>query len=171
LSGSTHFDRDGNAHMVDVSTKGVTVRTATAAGDIQMLAATAEMIQRGDAKKGDVLGVARLAAIQATKLTQQLIPLCHAIPIEAVSVDFEWLADPISAQGSPGGALISLRCEVRVRTTAKTGVEMEAMTAASIACLTVYDMVKSVDREISIGPLRLLEKSGGKSGDFRRSGV
>lgn len=160
---STHFDADGNAHMVDVSTKGVTVRTATAGGDIAMLPATAEMIKRGDAKKGDVLGVARLAAIQATKLTQQLIPLCHAIPIEAVSVEFEWPTEPGDSDR------VTLRCEVTVRTTAKTGVEMEAMTAASIACLTVYDMVKSVDREILIGPLLLLEKSGGKSGDFRRS--
>ncbi len=147
--------------MVDVSAKKLTVREALASGDLSMLPATAEMIRAGTAKKGDVLGVARLAAIQATKLTQQLIPLCHAIPIEAVHVDFQWVD-----QGENAAAI--LRCSVRVRTTAKTGVEMEAMTAASIGCLAVYDMVKSVDRSISIGPLRLMEKSGGKSGDFRR---
>jgi cyclic pyranopterin phosphate synthase len=175
LSGSTHFDSDGNAHMVDVSSKDVTVREALAAGDVRMSPATAEMIQRGDAKKGDVLGVARLAAIQSAKLTQQLIPLCHAIPIEAVSVDFEWLPHLSPGNQSPATDTasddrVTLRCLVRVRTSAKTGVEMEAMTATSIACLTVYDMVKSVDREISIGPLHLLEKSGGKSGHFRRGG-
>jgi cyclic pyranopterin phosphate synthase len=147
--------------MVDVSAKNVTVREALASGDLSMNPATAEMIRAGTAKKGDVLGVARLAAIQATKLTQQLIPLCHAIPIEAVSVEFQWIVQPENAAAV-------LRCLVRVRTTAKTGVEMEAMTAASIGCLAVYDMVKSVDRSISIGPLRLIEKSGGKSGDFRR---
>lgn len=149
--------------MVDVSAKDVTVREATARGDVVMLLQTAEMIRGGDTKKGDVLGVSRLAAIQATKLTQQLIPLCHAIPIEAVSVQFEWLDSPSLA------ATATLRCRVTVRTSAKTGVEMEAMTAVSVACLTIYDMVKSVDREISIGPIELVEKSGGKSGEFRRS--
>lgn len=161
LPDSTHFDSDGNAHMVDVSGKHMTVREALASGDITMQTATAEMIRSGGAKKGDVLGVARLAAIQATKLTQQLIPLCHAIPIESVKVEFQWID-----ASSPSTAI--LRCLVRVRTTAKTGVEMEAMTAASIGCLTVYDMVKSVDRGISIGPLQLISKSGGKTGDFRR---
>ena len=156
--------------MVDVSSKDVTVREALASGDVRMNPATAEMIQRGDAKKGDVLGVARLAAIQSAKLTQQLIPLCHAIPIEAVSVDFQWLSEESQSDDAPPGDKVTLRCLVRVRTSAKTGVEMEAMTATSIACLTVYDMVKSVDREISIGPLHLLEKSGGKSGHFRRGG-
>ena len=148
--------------MVDVSAKHVTVRRALAGGDMTMLPATAEMIRGGSAKKGDVLGIARIAAIQATKLTQQLIPLCHAIPIEAVTVDFDWLE-------SDSAALALLRCSVEVCTTAKTGVEMEAMTAVSVACLTVYDMVKSVDREISIGPIQLLEKSGGKSGEFCRT--
>lgn len=123
-----------------------------------MLAATAEMIREGGTKKGDVLAVARLAAISATKLTQQLIPLCHSIPIESVEVDFDWPETE------------TLRCVVTVATTGKTGVEMEAMTAASIGCLTVYDMVKSVDREVSIGPVLLLEKSGGKSGTFKREG-
>ena len=147
--------------MVDVSAKEVTVREAVARGDVSMQAATAELIRSGTASKGDVLGIARLAAIQATKLTQQLIPLCHAIPVESASVEFEWLE-------TPGDESATLRCQARVRTSAKTGVEMEAMTAASIACLTVYDMVKSVDRGIQIGPLLLLEKSGGKSGTFRR---
>lgn len=160
--------------MVDVSAKDVTVRDATASGDVLMSPATAEMINSGAAKKGDVLAVARLAAIQATKLTQQLIPLCHAIPVEAVSVDFEWPvgkspANETAPSDTEGIDSVILRCLVHVRTTAKTGVEMEAMTAASIACLAVYDMVKSVDRGISIGPLQLLEKSGGKSGVFRRN--
>jgi cyclic pyranopterin monophosphate synthase len=137
------------------------VREALASGVVTMQPATAAQILTGEAKKGDVLAVARLAAIQATKVTQQLIPLCHAIPIEAVSVDFHWLTAEETQT--------ALRCEVRVRTTAKTGVEMEAMTAVSIACLTIYDMLKSVDRAMTIGPIQLQEKSGGKSGDFRRT--
>lgn len=122
---------------------------------------TAEVIREGTAAKGDVLGTARLAAIGATKLTPQLIPLCHAIPIEAVAVDFSWLDTSDSDTAM-------LKCDVCVRTTAKTGVEMEAMTAASIAALTVYDMVKSTDRALVIGPILLIEKSGGKSGFFGR---
>jgi cyclic pyranopterin phosphate synthase len=149
--------------MVDVSSKAVTVRQAKARGDVVMSSTTAEMIRAGQASKGDVLGVARLAAIGATKLTGQLIPLCHPIPVEAVSVEFAW-----QPTGTPEDKVI-LRCFVSVRTSAKTGVEMEAMTAASIACLTVYDMVKSVERAITIGPVQLVEKSGGKSGDFRLS--
>lgn len=164
---SSHFDSDGNAHMVDVSAKDVTSRLAIASADVVMQVATAEMIRSGTAKKGDVLGVARLAAIQATKLTQQLIPLCHAIAIESVTVDFEWPLTT-SAESAPAQTAI-LRCLVQVGTTGKTGVEMEAMTAAAIACLTVYDMVKSVDRAVSIGPVQLLQKSGGKTGEFRRN--
>ena len=166
---STHFDPDGNAHMVDVSAKGVTVREAVASGQLVMAEATAEMIRRGDSKKGDVLGVARLAGIQGSKQTSSLIPLCHMIPIEAVSVDFTWMS-PSAVERAPATekGIETLCCEVRVRTTAKTGVEMEALTAVSIACLTVYDMVKSVDRRLVIGPLRLEQKSGGKSGHFRR---
>ena len=147
--------------MVDVSAKAVTVRTATASGRVVMRETTAKMIRGGQADKGDVLGVARLAAIGASKLTPQLIPLCHAIAIEAVSVDFDWLPPPSDQRAA-------LRCRVTVRTSGKTGVEMEAMTAAALACLTVYDMVKSVDRQITIGPVQLEAKSGGKSGDFRR---
>ena len=153
---STHFDSDGDAHMVDVAGKPVTLRVAVASGSIEMLPSTADVILGRTAEKGDVIGVARIAAIQATKCTQQLIPLCHAIPIEAVSVDFDW---PQPTR---------LRCRVEVRTTAKTGVEMEAMTAASVACLTVYDMAKSTDREMKIGPIQLERKSGGKRGDFAR---
>ena len=160
---STHFDSQGNARMVDVSSKPETVREAEASGRIVMLAETANMIRLGTSSKGDVLGVARLAAIQSSKLTQLLIPLCHAIPIDAVTVDFDWpLGETVAKTHEV------LRCRVRVRTTAKTGVEMEAMTAASVACLTVYDMAKSVDRSMEIGPMRLESKTGGKSGDFRR---
>jgi cyclic pyranopterin phosphate synthase len=198
---STHFDSNGNVRMVDISAKGVTVREAVASGQLVMAEATAKMIRAGNATKGDVLGVARLAAIQGSKQTATLIPLCHVIPIEAVHVDFEWIAPVVSAQSpsahpsshpsshpsaespsaespsaeSPSAESPSavestetLRCVVRVRTSGKTGVEMEALTAVSIACLAVYDMVKSVDRGIVIGPLHLEEKSGGKSGDFRR---
>lgn len=190
---SSHFDDHGNAHMVDVSSKPVTARLATARAGISLAADTIEMIRRGEAAKGDVLGIARLAAIQATKLTQQLIPLCHAIPIESVSVEFEWADQaPQTDSGSPGASSqktplrtsersdssaqsdeatelpYSLACIVTVATTAKTGVEMEAMTGASVAALTIYDMIKSVDRTASIGPIELMRKSGGKSGTFRR---
>ncbi|QDT03429.1 Cyclic pyranopterin monophosphate synthase accessory protein [Rubripirellula lacrimiformis] len=156
MSGTPHFDQDGNAHMVDVSAKTPTVRKAVASGELRMLLTTAETIRAGTARKGDVLAVARLAAIQATKWTQNLIPLCHAIPIESVSIDFQWAAAD------------RLRCLATVQTTGKTGVEMEAMTAVSVGCLTVYDMVKGIDREIQIGEIMLLEKSGGKSGHFVR---
>ncbi len=183
---SSHFDDSGNAQMVDVSTKTVSARTAIASSDIMMLRATAEMIRSGQAKKGDVLGVARLAAIQATKLTPLLIPLCHAIAIESVTVQFEWLTTPEQDGQDPNGQdpiardpiaqdedgqdqeIETLRCLVRVGTVAKTGVEMEAMSAACVAGLTVYDMVKSVDRRVTIGPVQLVHKSGGKSGDFQR---
>ncbi len=142
--------------MVDVSEKLITVREALASAEIVMKVTTAKTIQAGTAAKGDVLSIARIAAIQATKLTSQIIPLCHTIPIESVSVEFHWKSE------------CTLMVHVRVRTSAKTGVEMEAMTGASIAALTVYDMVKSVDRSITIGPIVLEQKSGGKSGDYRR---
>ena len=165
LNASSHFDESGNAHMVDVSAKGVTTRIAVASGDIVMLAETANAIRNGKSKKGDVLGIARIAGIQATKWTQHLIPLCHSIPIEAVSIDFQW---PAWEDANRSLGQERLRCTVRVQTTGKTGIEMEAMTAASVACLTVYDMMKSVDREMSLGPIVLLEKSGGKSGHYLR---
>ena len=153
---SSHFDERGNARMVDVSTKPVTVREAKAQSRIIMSETTAERIRSGEAKKGDVLGVAQLAAIQASKLTSTLIPLCHAIPIEAVDVTFEF----IDGQ--------TLACTSVVRTTARTGVEMEALTACSIGALTVYDMCKSMDRGMQITCLRLLNKSGGQGGDYAR---
>lgn len=146
--------------MVDVSQKPTTIRAATAEACIVMQAGTLEMIQRGTHKKGDVLAVARLAAIMATKQTQQLIPLCHAIPIEAVEVTF-----------TPDTETALLACRVTVRTTAKTGVEMEAMTGAAMAALTVYDMCKSVDRDMEVRAVRLLAKTGGKSGDYQRDSV
>ena len=140
--------------MVDVSDKLVTRRLAVAEAWILVSQAAMDSIRRGDSKKGDVLAVARLAAIMATKQTSTLIPLCHGIPIEGVDVDFETEHQD------------RVRCVVTVRTEARTGVEMEAMTGASVAALTIYDMCKSVDRRIELGPIRLLRKTGGKSGDF-----
>ena len=157
---SNHFDSGGNARMVDVSDKPPTRRQASAVATIRMSTAAAEMVRSGTGKKGDVLAVARLAAINGTKWTSHLIPLCHAIPIEAVEVEFDWEDN--------SGANPSLRCQVTCRTTGKTGIEMEALTGASVGVLTVYDMLKSVDRAMEIGAVYLLQKSGGVSGDFRR---
>lgn len=161
----SHFDSSGNAHMVDVSAKPVTVRVAIAGGEIRMLPETESAIRRGDSKKGDVLAVARLAGISAAKWTSHLIPLCHAIAIEAVEINFAWETDESSGGSGPS----VLTCQAKVTTSAKTGVEMEAMAAVSVALLTVYDMSKSVDRAMEIGAVRLMEKSGGKSGHFVRS--
>ncbi len=155
MSGFTHFDQAGNAAMVDVSGKAVTARTATARVKVAMAAATLAMIQQGSAKKGDVLGVARLAGIMAAKRTSDLIPLCHPLPISSVTVDLE--ADP---------AADVIEITATVRTTGQTGVEMEALTAASVAALTVYDMCKAVDRSMRIEGLRVTHKDGGKSGAF-----
>ena len=152
----THFDARGAAHMVDVGAKEATHRVATASGRITMNPATFRLIAAGRAKKGDVLGVARIAGIMAAKRTSELIPLCHPLPITAVTVD-------LSADGDDGVAI-----EAVVRTTGRTGVEMEALTAASVAALTVYDMCKAVDRGMRIDGLRVVAKSGGKSGDFRQ---
>ncbi len=162
---STHFDDAGQAHMVDVTGKLVTARIATASSRICMNSLAAEAIRAGTSRKGDVLGIARIAAIGAAKATATLIPLCHAIPIEGVEVDFQWLA-PVDAASTSQESLL---CSVTVRTTAKTGVEMEALTAASVAALTVYDMLKSVDRTMVIAATRLESKSGGKSGTFSRA--
>ena len=151
----THFDAAGNATMVDVSAKPVTARTATARARVVMAAATLAMIQQGSAKKGDVLGVARLAGIMGAKRTADLIPLCHPLPISSVNVDLEAHADANA-----------LEIVATVRTTGQTGVEMEALTAASIAALTVYDMCKAVDRSMRIEGLRVTHKAGGKSGEF-----
>lgn len=158
MSGFTHFDHAGNAAMVDVSAKPVTARSATARARVVMQPATLAMIQAGTAKKGDVLGVARLAGIMAAKRTADLIPLCHPLPISAVTVDLA--ADP---------ATNSVDITATVRTTGQTGVEMEALTAASVAALTVYDMCKAVDRSMRIDGLRVTHKAGGKSGEFSQA--
>ncbi len=154
----THFDAAGQAHMVDVSAKSETHRIARAAGTIRMQPATLALIERGEAKKGDVLGVARIAAIQAAKRTAELIPLCHPLPITRVAVDFE--TDAIACE---------VRCTARVETLGRTGVEMEALCAVQIGLLTVYDMCKAVDRGMVIGDVRVLEKQGGKSGEWASS--
>ncbi|HQR10102.1 MAG TPA: cyclic pyranopterin monophosphate synthase MoaC [Casimicrobiaceae bacterium] len=151
----THFDGVGQAHMVDVADKGVTRRLARAGGRIVMLPATLALIRAGDARKGDVLGVARIAAIQAAKRTAELIPLCHPLPLTRVSVEFV-LDD----------ATHSVAIEVTAETVARTGVEMEALTAASVGLLTIYDMCKAADRGMRIENVRVVEKSGGKSGHF-----
>ncbi len=155
MSGFTHFDAAGHAAMVDVSDKAVTARTATAQVQVVMQPATLAMIQAGSAKKGDVLGVARLAGIMGAKRTADLIPLCHPLPISAVKVDLETDADRNA-----------VTITASVRTTGQTGVEMEALAAASIAALTVYDMCKAVDRSMRIDGLRVIHKAGGKSGEF-----
>ena len=162
---SSHFDSDGNAHMVDVSGKPITKRTATASSTVRMSREAAEQVRGGTAKKGDVLSVARLAAINSTKWTPHLIPLCHAIPIESVAVDFQW-ADVPTDQGQDLSC--DLVCHVTCGTSGKTGIEMEAITGASVAALTIYDMLKSVDRRMQIGPIHLDAKHGGASGDFSR---
>ena len=149
----THFDGDGHAHMVDVSDKAVTARIATAENHIKMQRETFDIITEGRAKKGDVLGVARLAGIMAAKKTSDLIPLCHPLPITSVSVDL--VPDP----DLPG-----IRITATVKTTGQTGVEMEALTAASVTALTVYDMSKAVDKTMEISGLRVTLKDGGKSG-------
>jgi len=141
--------------MVDVSAKAETHRIARAAGEIRMLPATLALIQGGSAKKGDVLGVARIAAIQGAKRTSELIPLCHPLPITRVAVEFE-----VDAAGS------RVRCTAQVETFGRTGVEMEALTAVQIGLLTIYDMCKAADRGMVIGEIRVLEKHGGKSGDW-----
>jgi cyclic pyranopterin phosphate synthase len=151
----THFDAQGQAHMVDVSAKAETHRIARATGTIRMLPATLALIQGGTAKKGDAIGVARIAAIQAAKRTSELIPLCHPLPITRVAVEFE-----IDAASN------SVRCTAQVETLGRTGVEMEALTAVQVGLLTVYDMCKAVDRGMVMDGIRVLEKHGGKSGDW-----
>ena len=151
----THFDASGQAHMVDVGDKASTKRSALASGVITMLPATLKLIQQGDAKKGDVLGVARIAAIQASKKTSDLIPLCHPIALTKVSITFE--IDEVAT---------AITCTAQCDTTGQTGVEMEALTAVSVGLLTIYDMCKAVDRGMTISNIKLLEKHGGKSGDW-----
>lgn len=153
----THIDEHGAARMVDVSAKQPTQREALAAGEVRMQPTTLALIQAGDVAKGDVLAVARVAGIMATKRTPELIPLCHPLPITSVTVDFEF-----DAQRSVIAITSCVRC------TGITGVEMEALTAVSVAALTIYDMAKAVDRSMAIQNIRLLEKHGGKSGDWVR---
>jgi cyclic pyranopterin monophosphate synthase len=155
----THFDRRGQAHMVDVGAKDVTHRVATAGGRIEMQAATLRMVVGGDAKKGDVLGVARIAAIQGAKRASDLIPLAHPIQITRIAVEFEPDAEASS---------VSIRATVECR--GRTGVEMEALAAVSAGLLTIYDMCKAVDRGMVVQEVRLLEKRGGKSGTFLHRG-
>jgi cyclic pyranopterin phosphate synthase len=157
----THFDRSGQAHMVDVGEKAISHRVAVAAGRIDMLASTFQLIQDGTAKKGDVLGIARIAGIQAAKRTSELIPLCHPISLTRVAVDFE--LEPRNTN------FCSVHCFATVETTGVTGVEMEALTTVQLALLTIYDMCKAVDKGMQINNVRLVKKSGGKSGDFAES--
>ncbi|EZP47349.1 cyclic pyranopterin monophosphate synthase MoaC [Delftia sp. RIT313] len=155
MSSLTHFDAQGQAHMVDVGAKPATHRIAVAEGRITMQPATLAIIQSGTAKKGDVLGIARIAGIMAAKKTSDLIPLCHPLALTRVAVDFELLPETSS-----------VRCLATVETVGPTGVEMEALTAVQVALLTVYDMCKAVDKCMVMGGIRVLEKHGGKTGSF-----
>lgn len=159
MSELTHLDDEGRAAMVDVSDKQVSARRAVARAVVRVSAETARLVLAGDAPKGDVIGVARIAGIQAAKRTHELIPLCHALPLSFVGVE-------VAVDAGTG----EIELVAEARTTAQTGVEMEALTAASVAALTVYDMVKGVERGASIGVVELLEKSGGRSGHWRRDG-
>ncbi|MGV8933888.1 MAG: cyclic pyranopterin monophosphate synthase MoaC [Gallionellaceae bacterium] len=155
-NGLTHFDKQGQAHMVDVGEKNETHRIAKAAGRIEMNAATLELIASGSAKKGDVLGIARIAAIQGSKRTSELIPLCHPLYLTSVAVEFT-----LDKKNS------AVECIVTAETQGRTGVEMEALTAVSIALLTIYDMCKAVDRGMKLAEIRLMEKQGGRSGHWQ----
>ena len=152
----THFDESGQAHMVNVGDKAATHRIAIATGKISMLPETFEMVKAGNHKKGDVLGIARIAGIQASKKTADLIPLCHPLALTHVSLEFQTNAKDNS-----------ITCQVKAETTGPTGVEMEALTAVQVALLTIYDMCKAVDRGMVMGDVKLLEKSGGKSGKWK----
>jgi cyclic pyranopterin monophosphate synthase len=152
----THLGTRGEAHMVDVSAKPATERVAVAEGRVLMQSKTLDIVRRGNAKKGDVLGAARIAGIMAAKRTHELIPLCHPLLLSQVDVDV-----------TPDAKLPGIRVTARVKVAGQTGVEMEALTAVAVACLTIYDMVKAVERGMSIEGIRLVEKSGGRSGHFR----
>ena len=158
-AGLTHIGETGEARMVDVGAKAETIRSATAEGHVRMKPETLALIESGNAKKGDVIATARLAGIMGAKQTANLIPLCHPLMLTKIAVDIE--AD---------SALPGLRVVATTSLSGRTGVEMEALTAVSIACLTIYDMAKAADREMEIGAIRLVEKSGGASGDFKRGG-
>jgi cyclic pyranopterin monophosphate synthase len=157
MSDLTHFNQAGEAHMVDVGDKSITKRIAVAEGQINMLETTLELIKQGNHKKGDVLGIARIAGIMAAKRTSDLIPLCHPLALTKVTLDFQILEDDVAVQ-----------CRVQVETAGQTGVEMEALTATQVALLTIYDMCKAVDRGMTMTDVRLLEKAGGKSGHWVR---
>jgi cyclic pyranopterin phosphate synthase len=157
MSKLTHIGDSGEAHMVDVSAKDATHRIALAEGRVVMNRETLDLIIAGDAKKGDVLGTARIAGIMAAKRTHELIPLCHPLALSQVIVDL-----------TPDAALPGVRVRASAKVTGKTGVEMEALTAVSVACLTIYDMVKAVDRFMTIEGIGMVEKAGGKSGDWKR---
>ena len=152
----THFDESGQAHMVNVGDKASTHRVAIATGKITMLPETFKMVREGTHKKGDVLGIARIAGIQASKKTSDLIPLCHPLALTHVSLQFQTYPESNS-----------IACQVRAETTGPTGVEMEALTAVQVALLTIYDMCKAADRGMVMGDVKLLEKSGGKSGEWK----
>jgi cyclic pyranopterin monophosphate synthase len=155
MTSLTHFDAEGQAHMVDVGAKSSSHRVAVAEGRIDMLPATLALVQAGNARKGDVIGIARIAGIQGAKRTSELVPLCHPIALTRVAVDFT-----VDAASS------CVRCQATAETVGPTGVEMEALTAVQVALLTVYDMCKAVDRGMTITGVRLLEKKGGKSGHY-----
>jgi cyclic pyranopterin phosphate synthase len=159
MTGLTHFDAQGQAHMVDVAAKAATHRVAVAQGRIEMLPATLALIQSGSAKKGDVLGIARIAGIQGAKRTSDLIPLCHPIALTRVAVAFE-------LHPAQGNAPAAVTCTATAETVGPTGVEMEALTAVNVALLTIYDMCKAVDRGMTITDVKLIEKHGGKSGSY-----
>jgi len=163
MNALTHFDAQGQAHMVDVAAKQPTHRVAVAQGRITMLPATLELIASGTAKKGDVLGIARIAGIQGAKRTSELIPLCHPIALTRVAMAFEVLPES-------GDQPAQVLCSATAETVGPTGVEMEALTAVQVALLTIYDMCKAVDRGMTITDVRLLEKHGGKSGSFVAGG-
>jgi cyclic pyranopterin phosphate synthase len=159
MSGLTHFDEQGQAHMVDVAGKAATHRIAVASGRIEMLPGTLAVIQGGTAKKGDVLGIARIAGIQGAKKTSDLIPLCHPLALTRVAVGFEIVPEA-------EGRRPAVSCTATVETVGPTGVEMEALTAVQVALLTIYDMCKAIDRGMTMTDVRVLEKHGGKSGSF-----
>ncbi len=159
MSTLTHFDAHGQAHMVDVAAKQSTHRIGVATGRIEMQAATLALIESGTAKKGDVLGIARVAGIMAAKKTSELIPLCHPLALTRVAIEF-------STQAAQGDTSAQVNCIATVETVGPTGVEMEALTAVQVALLTIYDMCKAADRGMTMTGVRLLEKHGGKSGSF-----
>ncbi len=159
MSYLTHFDAQGQAHMVDVAAKASTHRVAVATGRIEMLPATLALIESGTAKKGDVLGIARVAGIMAAKRTSDLIPLCHPLALTRVAIEF-------GTRAAPGPAPAHVVCTATVETVGQTGVEMEALTAVQVALLTIYDMCKAVDRGMTMTGVHLVEKHGGKSGSY-----